>query len=378
MAKTAITTTTISPLDFLEAYADNLLRFGHERDVTIYVAGDRKSPAGCEEQAAACRARGVDARFLSIDEQHDYLKRFPDLAALIPENTDNRRNVAYLKALDEGAETVISIDDDNYCSDNVDFVAGHNRVGTECEAPEAVGADGWFNLCTFLEADPPLANLYPRGFPYGRRVDGTDTVTGTARGRVGVNVGLWLLDPDTDAIGRLQDRPFVRAWTGGTALLGTGVRCPINTQNTALTREAMAVYYYVRMGARLRGLVLDRFGDILSGYFLQVCADAVGDRIRIGDPIVEHRRHPHDLLVDLYHELAGIMVMEELADFLSTVKLPGDSYLAAYRALSRELETFVADRQGFIWSDETRAYFGEVARAMRVWADVVSELGLQA
>jgi Reversibly glycosylated polypeptide len=377
MAHTAITTTTIFPLDFLEAYADNLLRFGRERDVTIYVAGDRKSPPGCEEQAAACRARGVDARFLSIDEQHDFMRRWPDLAALIPENTDNRRNVAYLAALADGADVVISIDDDNYCLDDVDFVGGHSRAGMECEAPEATGADGWFNLCRFLEAEPSPANLYPRGFPYGRRREGTDTIEAPARGRVGVNVGLWLLDPDTDAIGRLQDRPHVTGWTGGAALLGNRVRCPINTQNTALTRDAMAVYYYVRMGARLRGLVLDRYGDILSGYFLQVCAEAVGDRIRIGDPIVEHRRHAHDLLVDLYHELAGIMVMEELADLFSTVRLPGDSYLTAYRALSHELESFVDARDGFIWSVETRTYFHEVAAAMRVWADVVASLGLR-
>lgn len=377
MPRTAITTTTIYPLDFLDAYADNLLRFGHERDVTIYVAGDRKSPPECEAQAAACRARGVNARFFAIDDQHDYLKRFPDLGAIIPENTDNRRNVAYLAALEDGAEIIISIDDDNYCLEDVDFLGQHARVGTECEEPEAVGADGWFNLCTFLEADPEPASLYPRGFPYGRRGDGTGRIEGSARGRVAVNVGLWLLDPDTDAVGRLQDRPHVRAWTGDTALLGRGVRCPINTQNTAVSREAMAVYYYVRMGARLRGLVLDRFGDILSGYFLQVCADAVGDRIRIGDPVVEHRRHPHDLLVDLYHELAGIMLMEDLATFFSSVQLPGDSYLTAYRALADRLEAFAADREGFIWSDETRAYLADVGRSMRIWADVVASLGLR-
>lgn len=379
MARTAITTTTIFPLDFLDAYADNLLRFGHERDVTIYVAGDRKSPEESEAQAAACRSRGVDARFLSIDQQHEFLRRFPDLAAIIPENTDNRRNVAYLAALDEGAEVVISIDDDNFCLDDVDFVEEHSRVGGECEEPEAVGADGWFNLCTFLEAEPQPGSLYPRGFPYRQRQDGTARVDGRARGRVAVNVGLWLLDPDADAIGRLQDRPHVRAWTGGTALLGRGVRSPINTQNTALTREAMAAYYYVRMGARLRGLVLDRFGDILSGYFVQACAEAVGDRIRIGGPIVEHRRHPHDLLVDLYHELAGIMLMEELAGFFSTVRLPGESYLTAYRALADELDSFVSarDGDGFIWCEETTAYLAEVTRSMRIWADVVATLGLR-
>ena len=54
-------------------------------------------------------------------------------------------------------------------------------------------------------------------------------------------------------------------------LLGENVWSPINTQNTALTREAAMTYYYVRMGYPLTGMRIDRYGDILSGYFIQKC-----------------------------------------------------------------------------------------------------------
>lgn len=371
----AIATTTIFPLDFLEAYADNLLAAGRAGDVTIYVAGDRKSPAGCAEQAAACRARGVDARFLTLDDQAEVLRPYPELAAIVPENSDNRRNAAFVAALRDGADVVISIDDDNWCLPGDDFVGGHLAVGATARHPEAVGAGGWFNLCTLLESEPAPELLYPRGFPYRLRSPECGTLGPAAEGPVGVNVGLWLLDPDTDAIGRLAARPVTTAWTGTTALLGRGVRCPINTQNTALSRAAMGAYYYVRMGAQLRGLKLDRFGDILSGYFLQVCAEAVGDRIAIGGPIVEHRRNQHDLLVDLYHELAGVMMLEDLAGFFSTVRLPGDSYLSAYRALSHELVRFAEAQDGFVWTDETKQYVRDMAGWMRIWADVVSDIG---
>lgn len=373
--RVAIVTTTIFPLDFLSAYADNLRAFGRQRDVTIYVAGDRKSPAVSEEQAAACRAAGVDARFLSLEAQAEVLRPYPDLAAIVPENSDNRRNAAFVAALRDGAEVVISIDDDNWCLPDEDFVGGHLAVGKTFEHPEGLGDGGWFNLCSLLRSEPAPELLFPRGFPYAARSRACSRVGAPVTGRVGVNVGLWLGDPDTDAIGRLAARPVTTAWTGDTVFLGRGIRSPINTQNTAVSREAMAAYYYVRMGAELRGLRLDRFGDILSGYFLQVCGEAVGDRVRIGGPIVDHRRHPHDLLVDLYHELAGVMMLEDLAGFFSDVQLPCDSYLSAYRALSHELERFAEAQQGFVWRDETRAYVRDVARWMRIWADVVADIG---
>lgn len=371
----AITTTTIFPLDFLSAYADNLRAFGRGQDVTIYIAGDRKSPASSEEQARACRATGIDARFLTIEAQAEVLRPYPDLAAIVPENSDNRRNAAFVAALRDGAEVVISIDDDNWCLPDDDFVGGHLAVGQTLEHPEGLGAGGWFNLCSLLRSEPAPELLFPRGFPYAVRSPACSRVGAPATGRVGVNVGLWLGDPDTDAIGRLAARPVTKAWTGDTVFLGRGIRSPINTQNTAVSREAMAAYYYVRMGVELRGLRLDRFGDILSGYFLQACAEAVGDRVRIGGPIVDHRRHPHDLFVDLYHELAGVMMLEDLAGFFSAIRLPGDSYLSAYRALSHELERFAEAQQGFVWTDETRAYLGDVARWMRIWADVVADIG---
>lgn len=378
MRKVTICTTTIFAIDeFLKAYVQNIKAFGSARDVSILIAGDNKSPAGCVQAAEQYRQQGVDVRFLTLDWQIDYLKRFPDLASIIPENSDNRRNVAYLLALEEGADVIISVDDDNFPSANQDFVGQHLAVGTQETLPEAIGKDGWFNLCSLLLPEAGQVQdvrLYPRGFPYKKRQRGTEFVGPKSFGQIGVNVGLWMLDPDTDAIGRLYAAPWIASWDRRSVLLKSGVRCPINTQNTAISREAMAAYYYVRMGVPLRGMRLDRFGDIFSGYFLQVCADAVGDRIKIGAPLTEHRRNAHNLLVDLYNELAGIMILEDMADFLRGTSLPGDSYLSAYKALSHRLESFATMQRGFIWQEETRNYFKTIGKYMRIWADVVGHL----
>jgi hypothetical protein len=373
--KTAIATTTIFPISgFLDAYYSNIQKYDHLKDVKLYIAGDRKSPANAIEIASTFREKGIDVNFLDIEWQNDYLKRFPNLKAIIPENSDNRRNVAYLLALEEGADVIISVDDDNFPIADADFVEEHLSVGKVISAEEAIGHNQWFNLCTLLESNVPDEILYPRGFPYHRRDKMTSQVVGKTSGKIGVNVGLWLLDPDTDAIGRLNAHPHVSDWKKRNTILGKGVRTPINTQNTALSREAMTAYYYVRMGEMLRGMRLDRFGDILSGYFVQLCADAVGDRIRIGSPIAEHRRNQHNLLIDLYNELAGIMLIEDLSGFLETVQLPNTSYYEAYYALSMKLEEFADNCNGFIWQPETKAYIRKIGSYMRIWADAVSDI----
>ena len=369
----AICGTTIFPIrGFMEEYRKNILKFGHEKSVRVYLAGDNKSPATSYDDAADVSREGLKTTFLTIKAQHDYLKAYPEVDRMVPENSDNRRNVAYLMALEEGADVIISVDDDNLPADDVDFVGEHLCVGEDVRLPEAAGHNGWYNLCDLLL--PRMPDLYPRGFPYRFRHENTGTVGEPVGGRLGVNVGLWRDDPDSDAIARLYCKPHVERADGRQVLLGTGVRCPINTQNTALSREAMTAYYYLRMGENLRGMRIDRFGDIFSGYFLQVCAEAVGDRIRIGSPVADHRRNSHNLLVDLYHELAGIMVIEDMASFLGTVDLPGDSYDSAYRALSRKLDAFVDEQEGFIWLPETRQYFHTAAESMRVWADVVGSM----
>ena len=190
-----------------------------------------------------------------------------------------------------------------------------------------------------------------------------------------MNVGLWKGDPDSDAIARLYCRPRIESFDGREVVLGRGVRCPINTQNTALSRAAMAAYYFIRMGDVVRGMKVDRYGDIFSGYFVQVCADAVGDGIRIGSPLADHRRNQHNLLVDLYQELACIMILEDLSKFLTSVKLPGDSYAAAYRSLATQMEDFIGRQEGFVWQPETRDFFRKNAQNMRAWVDVVESFG---
>ena len=113
----------------------------------------------------------------------------------MPFHSIQRRNIAVLKAWEDGADVVITIDDDNWML-NHDFVGLHRIVAEQPESPAVESSSGWFNVCSMLE-EAHGTHFYHRGFPRGERWKEAATFTCTAplRRRVAVNAGLWLDDP---------------------------------------------------------------------------------------------------------------------------------------------------------------------------------------
>jgi hypothetical protein len=377
---TDIVVTTIFEPAWLQGYLDNLRAHGRERETTLRIICDRKTPASVYEAAAAARRQGFRIDCPTLDEQSAWLRGLALPDDFIPWDTDNRRNIGFLRAWESGAEVLISIDDDNYCLPDSDFVGSHHvvgRRGSECAGHQLASGD-WFNICTLLE--PRHADeIYPRGYPYAERgkpqqAPSAEVPATLAQARVAVNAGLWLNDPDVDAITRLAQRPRMRQAVATPVLLAPQAWSPVNTQNTALLREAMPAYWYVRMGFPLQGMRIDRFGDILSGYFVQKCAKHLGDLVRIGSPVAEHKRSPHNLFKDLYHELAGMVVVEELLPWLRELKLEGGSYAEAYAALADAIEAQAPKFRGFVWDQGGRDFLTDSAACMRTWLGVLRRL----
>lgn len=372
--KAAIVCTTIFNLEFLESFAANLEAHGRLDDVEVIVIPDRKSPASSWAVAEAARRRGVRVAYPAMEEQERYLDRFPRLKPLIPYDSDNRRNIGYLMALEGGAELVVSIDDDNFPAAEHDFIGEHAVCGARRTLDTVSAPGGWYNICNLLETTPVGVALFPRGFPYrARRADLAHGFSPQDR-RIGVNVGLWTGDPDVDAISRNFVTGRARRWTGRTIGLARGTWSPINTQNTGLHRELVPAYYYILMGEKIGGLVIDRFGDILSGFFLKKVCEHLDWGIKVGGPICDHRRTPHNLFKDLYHELAGIALLEDFTAWLEALKLEGATVPDAYRSLAEHIEAGVEGFRGYLWQDDARAYFRKIARAMKVWIDVAEKL----
>ena len=380
--RTDIVVTTIFEPAWLAGYLDNLRAHGRADAVTLRIIGDRKTPATVWRAADAARAQGFRVDCPTLDEQTAYLAKLGLPDGFVPWDTDNRRNIGFLRAWESGADVLISIDDDNYCRADSDFVGSHHVVGTAAEAlRDHRHADGasWFNICTLMTTsvrDP----VFARGFPYAARTPAAQAAlapldrAGAAGRTVAVNAGLWLDEPDVDALTRLAQKPKMLAAVGEPVILGPRTWSPINTQNTALLRAAIPAYYYVRMGFPLQGMRIDRFGDILSGYFVQKCARHLNHAIRLGGPVADHHRTAHNLFKDLYHELAGVVLIEELLPWLQELKLAGSDYATAYAALADALEERAPRFSGFVWDQGGRDFLVETAACMRTWLRILRTL----
>lgn len=367
--KAALVLTTINVPDLLYGYADNFEKYGHKDEVEIIVIGDRKTPEEAKEPIRQIQSRGFQADFLDIPMQEEWLKKFPELKEIIPYNSDNRRNIGYLMAVERGADIVISIDDDNYVMDE-DFLEGHQIVGSVRELKTVSSSNNWFNICSALKTEPPRT-IYPRGFPYSKRWADNAEYT-MSSGRIMMNAGLWLTDPDVDAVTRLNEPLKVIGVTPETYMLAPGVCSPINSQNTAFHRDVLPCYYFITMNAMLDGNRIDRYGDIWSGFFAVKVIQAMSDSVSFGLPVANHVRNKHDLLNDLQIELGGMVLTEALVPMIESTKLAADTYGEAYLQLANGIDGEVASNASF--TTEVKDYFSKMTAAMRIWVDVCNEI----
>ena len=360
--------TTINDSDVLEGYFENFQRYGHLEQVQVFVIPDRKTPAATYKRCQEFSQRGLRVVCPTIEEQESFLRQLGLPANFIPYNSGNRRNVGYLMALESDSDFLISIDDDNYCRHYDDFFYEHSVVSSEHYLARKVAVDtGWFNVCDLLSFDNP-GRIYARGFPYHARHKCEVKAVTSDLLTVRMNTGLWLQDPDVDGITWMVSPSRATSFKWENVVLDRNTWSPINTQNTALHRDVIAAYYFVRMDYPLAGMLIDRYDDIFSGYFSQACLHHMGHHVRIGTPIVDHKRNAHNYLRDTTDELAGLWILEDLTPWLIDVTIEGETYTESYISLSHALEDAVEQFTGSIWTDTTRGFFHQMAYCMRKWA----------
>jgi len=366
-----IVITTISLPTVLESFAQNLQQYARKDEVEVLVIGDQKTPEEAKEYVSKFVNQGFRFEYWDVHTQKRWLGRYPELDQMIAYNSDNRRNMGYLIAYERGCECVIAVDDDNHPTD-ADYVGGHAKVGTSQRWKTARSNSGWYNICELLEIDEDYT-IYPRGYPYAYRwLEGEHYELFESEGRIVVNAGLWLGDPDVDAVTRLHRPISSIGLKEETIILDPSTNCPINSQNTAFHRDVLPCYYYVVMGQAIDGLKIDRYGDIWSGYLARKVIDKMDDRVAFGVPLSRHERHPHNLLKDLGQEYWGMVLTNRLIDLLMQIELRATNYGDCYAELSHKLEAKVREQKDF--SKEVKSYFSKICRNMRIWVDVCKEL----
>lgn len=366
MSTVDIVCTTIGGGSFLKLYTREIVSAEAIETTRIIVITDHKTDHARMQMAVTeARDAGIEVLCPSLSDQVAFMSSLgePDM---FPWNSDGRRNIGYLMAWQGDADIMISIDDDNLPTPG--WLAAHQHALTAGSMPFVTNETGFFNPCSLLRFSYSTSTtVWARGFPYGKRQYTLDAHQ-LQPCDVVVNAGLWTGDPDVDAITRLAMHPqaFVAGGGPGPVVLGDGMWAPINSQNTAVRREAIPAYCYFESAKR--------FADIWQGYFVQACARHLGQHVRFGTPVTDCAvRNNHDLLKDLALEYDGIMMLDKVLAWLTEVELEGSTYSEVYESLRFQLYDFIPDPGNGLTSHE-RGVLTRVAVRMREWNDVIERL----
>ncbi len=366
--KTAIVTTTIRVPVVLENYLANLAAGGHT-DVEFIVVGDLKSPPETGAFLAGLSERsGVPIHWWDAERQKDWLRGHEELDRLLPWNSVQRRNLAYLQAVLCGAERIITIDDDNWTTDD-DYLGGHAIVGTTAKVETVASSRGWFNTASRLVTEP-LKPLHHRGFPTCMRTVAEELTYASAEARVVVNAGFWLDVPDADAMCHLDSPVDVTGYrTGceGRVAVARGTNMVFNSQNTAFHRDLLPAMYLMPMGGMCGKLEVGRYDDIWMSIFVKVIADHLGDLVTVGAPMVRQVRNDHDLIEDMLVEIPSQRITNRMTKSLERVALGGADYASCYLELTAQLRAAL-DVDGY--TDDERTYLNGMYDGMEAWVRI--------
>lgn len=362
----AIVTTTINIPTLLTAYAQDARRFS--RDLKgIIVVGDKKTPSDTEAFSGELQKRfQISCAYVSAAEQEKYLSKFTEFKDFLPWNCIQRRNVGMLIAYRSGADIVVTIDDDNFVA-QPDYLAGHSHLGKYLEHTVIRSQTGWWNVCEMLETDNNM-RFYHRGHPLSQRwlADECFSTTTQAHGRAVVNAGLWLDDPDVDAITRLcspvraigvRDR-FPRH-----IACDIGTWAPFNSQNTALLRELIPAY--------LLFPYVGRYDDIWASYVIRHIADHKGDYVTYGAPLVRQKRNPHNYFKDFDAERMGLEYNDIFLEALRACHIGEGSYVKAYRDIAAQFPNSIKEACRIKNLDS--GVFDKVCDGFRLWSQLFAE-----
>lgn len=377
--KLSFVTTTINNPTFLEGYIENAKRHGHDlANLTFLVVGDLKTPLSvqdyCEELSAE---HGVEVRYLGVEDQIDWLDshNLTDLKEYLPHNSIQRRNIGYLQACENGADIIVSLDDDNLARDH-DIVGDFATVGEEQEVLEVTTPNNWYNSASMLEYENENSReIYHRGFPYSRRDEEQEYSFERASRNVMIRAGLWFDVPDIDVITHLERGPRATElrseFKNELVALGKNTYSPVNTQNTAFHTDLMPLIHTIPMGDTVEGMEISRFDDIWLGYFAEKILHSMDGTVAYGTPISTHDRNTHNLKEELEHEAIGIRLNETLVTALTNMdEVSGVTYYECYRDLISKLRSEVAKGTEYSF----HSYFEKMLDGMEVWADACEKV----
>lgn len=280
------------------------------RNVSFIVIGDTKSPA-------EFHIEGCD--FYSIDKQ---LALPFGLAKIIPKKHYARKNLGYLVAIAQGAESIIETDDDNLPIEG--FWDQRNRK----QSAKLAENTGWTNVYKYFTD----VNIWPRGFALEEILKPLPVLAKVSQISSPIQQGLADENPDIDAIYRLTLPLPITFSKAESIALGKNAICPFNSQNTTWFKEAFPLMY-------LPSHCSFRMTDIWRSFIAQRISWECDWLTLFHSSTVRQERNEHNLIHDFQDEISGYLNNSKIYECLKNLRLsPGEknisgNMLLCYKAL---------------------------------------------
>lgn len=352
--KYALCTTTINLPANLDGFVHDIAD-RNANDTVVVIAGDKKTPIEIQDFCEGLQKKyGIKIHYLSPDFQENFA---PDYSRFLGWNSIQRRNMAFLFAYKAGAEIIVTIDDDNFMFES-DYLESHGVLNDQIITETVETSTGWYNICRRLQSSQ---EFYPRGYSLRERGVSSRITSSLRPQNAVVNAGLWIGDPDIDAVTRLAINPSVANAVTTPFTLAKDIYSPFNSQNTALHRSVLPAYCMVSG--------VGRYDDIISSFFVKKIADHLGDAVRFGKPIVQQTRNAHDLWRDLDDERLGMQLTDRLVNWLRTISLAGDSYSSGICSLISLLRKDLVNAEDL--NRPQRDFIVNILNSYEAWGEVL-------
>jgi hypothetical protein len=296
--KKFIVTTTIN------AKTKALELFDNMDDWTLIVVGDKKTPD----------IKIKNGYYVPPDQQSNLGFRS---VAKIPWNVIQRRNIAYLLALKEGADIIATIDDDNipFSTWGEDIKVG--QWVTNRSISDTLVCDPLYE-----HSNAVTTKLWHRGFPVQLLEKRKYRKEKQETAYVDVQACLWNGDPDVDAVCRLSGGPFDVEFSNTSFFIDNNTFAPFNTQNTLMSRRATA--------CMCLPFDIGRMDDIWASYMTQRVLREFDGSVLFTGPTVYQDRNDHDLTKDLEKEVIGYRNTVKFLQRLNEIDVKSDDVLSSY------------------------------------------------
>ena len=266
-------------------------------------------------------------------------------------------------------EIIVALDDDEIVEEG--FVREMQAALGDGPKRIARGDGTQFNILDCYRNIEP--NLFPRGFPYSRRVDYRPWVfESEQKGDVMFNLGLWRGVFDVNAIDKLQGLRYNypdAELHHPSVVVPNGALISVCAGNMHFRRELIpAVYQFVMHVEVLPGWVIDRYGDIWGGFILKTLMDLKGDRMSVGAPMILHKKEgKHER--NIWQEHLAHLVNDEFIALLAAAKedVTPSSYLSMVEQLTESIERGSANQSALLG-----CYLRSQIPALMAWTKILT------